>query len=309
MILDCCNTDRNFRFHKVHIELFPNYRLEPTNTSAFARSQNTSIKSNYAQESFQRRFSNFIDFSKFNVYWFSSSRQFLRTYFDSAVKKSVSGLKIANYSNSRYLSSCISEIFPNVSLNCSENDNNLFICDFGYAGLAESNEVIDDAWSFDLVRASEHLANGCKVYVTSLTKSFGMPFGSMVIAHKNIILQSDLLEHQRLFLMQEIGEMYLEFEQVSKRRRDTLETLLRGLQEIGSNYFGFVPEFPGAAVIKLISNFDEVAFKKLLNLHGIRGTSYFGNQAIVIPCHQNLDESDANIMIEIIKHIHRYSIM
>lgn len=309
MILDCCSTDKDFRFYKVHRELFPSYRLEPTNTSAFARSENWSAKSNYVQESFQRRFRNSIDFSKFNVYWFSSSRQFLRTYFDSAVKKSISGLKIANYSNSRYLTSCISEIFPNFSLNRSKDNNHLFICDFGYAGLAVSNEVIDDAWSFDLVRASEHLANGCKVYVTSLTKSFGMPFGSMAIAHKSEILQSDLLEHQRLFLMREIDEMYLEYEQVSKRRRDTLETLLHGLHEIGSNYFGFVPKFPGAAVIKLMSNFDEVAFKKLLNLHGIRGTSYFGNQAIVIPCHQSLDESDANIMIEIIKHIHRYSIM
>ena len=184
----------------------------------------------------------------------------------------------------------------------------MFICDFGFAELTNDNEVIDDAWSFDLVRAITHLENGSKIYLASLTKSFGMPFGSMVIAHKSKLLQSDLEEHQQLFLIQEMGRSDWDFNQISERRRYLMEILLLGLQDVGSNYFDFVPEFPGAAVIKLKSKFDEVEFKTLLNLHGIRGTSYFGNQAIVVPCHQGIDENDVQIMIEIIKHVCNYSI-
>ena len=130
MILRCCEDDRNFNFHSVHRELFPSYRLEATNKSAFVRSQYRTTKALNARTSFLRNFEKYLDFSKYHVYFFSSSRQFLRTYFNSDIGQPVAEIKVANYSNSAYLSSCISEIFPSISLNISNNGNHLFICDF-----------------------------------------------------------------------------------------------------------------------------------------------------------------------------------
>lgn len=251
-----------------------------------------------------------LELSEFGVsvfYWKSARKalRFIRDLENNQAKRSV---KISTTTQSNYLSGCLAETFPE-GIKRVKNDQDswdIFASDFGYENVSLSQEsgIYDDAWSFSLDVALNFLSNDQKYYVTSLPKVLGSSFGAMVLTRNNSFFNDKDLSLSDLEKLNHIGvTLFSETEQIGQARVRNLEILYCALgNDFRKTMANWNSSFPGAGVFTYQRVFNEVKFKALLQDHGIRGTSFFGNNAVILPIHQLLSIDDIYYIAEITKH-------
>lgn len=296
--------DSNF----VDSYLMPRITLEPllfTNKNLYYSSDNKNSNFSYFE-------------NQFKISYFKKARDIIKSF------KSDFNLispALFNTSRSKYLSSCVTQILGNYELNQTkfidlESPSKKFqflIGDHGFFSKTDLSNInnydlIDDAWSinFDVLN---NISNSEKThYFISAPKVFNIPFGGVLFCPKhceiNHSLSIDLNSAEHKFLSQQFFMNLDSFENYSATRNNNYLYLSSALESIGLNVFfneNFTSKYPGACILKSEALFDEVKFKSYLNNYGIRGTSFFTNNAIILPCHQFLSNIELNYIIEVTK--------
>jgi hypothetical protein len=234
----------------------------------------------------------------------SSARNALKTIVQNKMQNCKVSINTTTESN--YLTGCFNNLFDN-GFERSKGSSpkwDIFASDFGFTNSKISNASIiyDDAWSFNIEVASDFLQNGGLYYVSSIPKIIGLPHGAVVLT-KDLKFQNDssLSENELQKLECYFSWFLVNYDDLAIRRRENYEILLRLL---GDEFFDFMKDFqtayPGAGVFGANRKFDELKFKQLLNKKGIRGTSFFGNNAVILPIHQHLTRNDLEYIAEIV---------
>ena len=293
MSLDSCpNSYLKNYLHPSLTYLTPLYTLEPL------RHRNVSllkIKPNY-----------FFPENLKITYW-DSARQAIK-YLLNYVDQPVDTISIATTTQSNYLSSCLAEVSLKKITRTKNQDSkwDIFAADFGYENRNYSNEahIYDDAWSFSLDVANNFILNGGKHYVSSLPKIAGLMQGAILVSDPNCTYVDKVAINKSTEKLESLTIEFLnEYENIVDVRLRNLERLKLNLTPTFK--FGmsdFSSKFPGVGVFTALKQFDEVGFKKILQNHGIRGTSFFGNNGIILPIHQMLQENDIDFISEVVLH-------
>lgn len=212
-------------------------------------------------------------------------------------------------SRSTYVSSCLTNIKGlnlKFDIQGSESRDSMYILDFGYYRYQDLENltkslIIDDAWSFNNEIIDKVTHSSQAHYVTSMPKIMGTPFGSIVICSEMCKLNHNKLDREfHTYLENSMQNFLIKYEQIQEARNSNLSYFINGLANEGLTLFfdnNYNSDLPGAAIFKSKRRFDEKKFKSELQNFGVRGTSFFGNQSIVLPCHQNLSEFDLDYII------------
>lgn len=289
---ECQNKNLENYLHPSSPDLIPMYTLEPL--------QNIRITS------LEHEISSKLPSNLQLNYW-SSARgaiKFLLKNYEQA-KETIS---ISTTTQSPYLSGCLTEVTSKrIIRDKGINDKwDIFVADFGYENKKYSTDAIiyDDAWSFSIDVANSFILNGGKHYISSLPKIVGLGMGAVVISEKPSKLFPENQNNESATIMSKVTNDFIgTYQEVVNVRSRNLEKLTANLSK--GFVFGmgeFTSKFPGTGIFESKYKFDEVRFKKMLQLHGIRGTSFFGNQKIILPIHQLLTESDLDYISEITLH-------
>lgn len=300
---ECCTKDSDYAFRLVSPDMLPRFTLEPSILSSISRfrKQLSILDLSYSKEAIS--ISDRIGIENIQVSFHSNVRSFLATTFDYKFRQSNRAVSIANFSKSNYLSGCLTRNIERIALNDGKDTVDLYITDFGFGIPDKPTFILDDAWALDFYRAKKALQSGTKFYVTSLQKVFGISFGALIIHKEDLRIQSDLDESEQEYLARELMLNLSKYESLAATRRDNYEYVSYLLREITKKYFDGHSHFPGAAVLKVAHRFNEEKFKKELQEHGIRGTSFFGNKGIILPCNQDLSRREIEVMCEITRHV------
>lgn len=243
-----------------------------------------------------------------NVFYWQSARKALRRIQNLSNTESKPSVRISTTTQSVYLSGCLAQTFPEgiQRVKSSQESWDIFAADFGYQNvlLSQESNIYDDAWSFSIDVACTFLSNTEKYYVTSLPKVLGSSFGAMVLTRDNQFSHDTDLRAEDLEKLMHIGgTLFSEAKQIGQARVSNLDILCRALgDDFQKTLENYGTPFPGVGVFTYRREFEEVKFKALLQGHGIRGTSFFGNNAVILPIHQLLSESDLSYIAEITKH-------
>jgi hypothetical protein len=243
-----------------------------------------------------------------NVFYWQSARKALRRIQDRKNTELKPSVRISTTTQSLYLSGCLAQTFPEGIRRVKNNQESwdVFAADFGYQNvlLSQESDIYDDAWSFSLDVASSFLSKTEKYYVTSLPKVLGSSFGAMVLTRDDQFSHDPDLSAKELEKLNRIGvTLVSEAKQIGQARVRNLDVLFRALgDDFQMTLENHKTPFPGVGVFTYGREFDEVKFKMLLQAHGIRGTSFFGNNAVILPIHQLLSENDLGYIAEITKH-------
>jgi hypothetical protein len=243
-----------------------------------------------------------------NVFYWQSARKALRCIQDLKNNESRSTVRISTTTQSKYLSGCLTQTFPEGIQRAKSNQEpwDIFAADFGYENvhLSQESDIYDDAWAFSIDVACNFLSNKEKYYVTSLPKVLGSSFGAMVLTKNDAFFHDLDLSEEDLEKLHHIGGTLIsETKQIGEVRVKNLDILYSALgDDFQKTLENFSTSFPGAGIFTYWREFDEVKFKALLQGHGVRGTSFFGSFAVILPIHQLLSENDLRYIAEITKH-------
>ena len=243
-----------------------------------------------------------------NVFYWHSARKALRRIQDQKNTEPLPHVRISTTTQSVYLSGCLAQTFPEgiQRIKSAHVSWDVFAADFGYQNLPLSQEsrIYDDAWSFSIDVASSFLSKIDRYYVTSLPKVLGSSFGAMVLTRDDQFSHDTDLSSKDVEKLNQVGDILIsEAKQIGEARISNLDILLTALgDDFQKTLQNYSTDFPGAGVFTYRREFDEVKFKALLQSHGIRGTSFFGNNAVILPIHQNLGENELCYIAEITKH-------
>ena len=132
----------------------------------------------------------------------------------------------------------------------------------------------------------------------------GSSFGAMVLTRDDQFFHDTDLSAKDLEKLNHIGGTFLsETKQIGQARLSNLDILFGALgDDFQKTLENYNSTFPGVGVFTYRREFEEVKFKTLLQGHGIRGTSFFGNNAVILPIHQLLSKNDLSYIAEITKH-------
>ena len=212
---------------------------------------------------------------------------------------------VATTSDSVYLSNCIPQVLGKISRHEPEKSEvKIFAADFGFKTDKPLNDfqIYDDAWSLDLAFASEFVEHRGRVYISSLPKVFGFPFGGLAILSEDMDLVSDLSDGHQEILNMMVGAMVPQVEEIRAARLHNLKHIYDNLQPWRPKFDAGATVMPGAAVIKPNFPFDERDFKARINAHGVRSTAFFGNQGVLVPVHQRLARLDLEYLSNLTRH-------
>jgi hypothetical protein len=243
-----------------------------------------------------------------NVFYWQSARKALRIIQDLKNTKSKSSIRISTTTQSKYLSGCLAQTFPEgiQRVKNGQESWDVFAADFGYENvlLSQESNIYDDAWSFSIDVACRFLSSTEKYYVTSLPKVLGSSFGAMVLTRDDQFFHDTDLSAKDLEKLNHIGGTLIsETKQIGQARLSNLDMLFGALgDDFQKTLENYSSTFPGVGVFTYRREFEEVKFKTLLQGHGIRGTSFFGNNAVILPIHQLLSKNDLSYIAEITKH-------
>lgn len=284
--------------------LFPRITLEPIAYWGTHISKNSVIQGNFSVLDYFKNLGLRLSFG-------SSARKSIKSLLDDNQVRHCDALTT---SRSNYLSSCLRD---NSNLKINLNDKtlevsncHLFVLDFGFYREQDfqtppQEAVIDDAWSLNLELIQNLLTATVNHYVVSLPKVLGTPFGSLVICNNKCIVSHDPLDRsEKDFLLQNFNQFMSSYQILKEKRQENYNHLISKLEPYGfKEFFGLNGSaiFPGACVIKSEIQFNEKIFKRELQNFGVRGTSFFGNQAVILPCHQGLSTFDSEYIIEATK--------
>lgn len=270
--------------------LFPPYVLEPINPRGWE----------------PRHFARSARLNGFSVEVYSNARTAIDAVARESLPHGVESARYVSTSGSDYLSSCIQGLFRFGASNLTGNTDvvaDIFVADHGFYPAHQDFKgasVFDDAWSFSESIAQDFLETGGRYYVTSAPKVWGLPFGGLLLGSPATRLpQSDLSSDIRdKILSLVMHNVTNDSERVEARNQNNI-LIGRYLENEGVIPFfgeGFRSNGPGAFVGRVLSNFNEVQFKAELQARNIRGTSFFGNQGIILPNHQQLTEPDLKLI-------------
>jgi len=208
-------------------------------------------------------------------------------------------------SKSEYLSGCIPQVLGRVSRSMPEQSEvAIFVSDFGFKTdrPMEQFQIYDDAWSLDLNFAEVFLERAGRAYISSLPKVFGLPFGGLAMLSEDIEVESDLSKSQEATLRMLLKDKIPQLEEIRSRRRANLTYLEKKIRPWELQFNLKSTDMPGAAVVKPNFSFNEKDFRRRVNAHGVRSTSFFGNQAVLIPVHQGLSRLDLDYLLDVTRH-------
>jgi len=124
--------------------------------------------------------------------------------------------------------------------------------------------------------------------IFSFPKAFEMQFGGVLVSPRRLIkgLDSELVEAAARAATNWITS-YVEISRIRRSNFQTLNQTLGPLGcgarfELGDN------EVPGAFICNIDSNTNLPQLKDFLNLHGCESTIFYGEQACILPVHQNI---------------------
>lgn len=239
----------------------------------------------------------------FEIRMWSSVREALKSIINNRIPNSE--VSIATTTQSSYLTSCFENLFDKGIGRSKKSTNrwDIFAADFGYQNLEISSSAIiyDDAWSFDIDVANNFLHSGGMYYISSIPKIIGLPFGAIVLT-RDLTFQNDpaLSDNILVKLDNYFSWFLLDYHKFAIKRKENYEILN---QLLGIEFYEFMnsyqTDFPGVGVFGVRRKFDEIEFKSLLQKNGVRGTSFFGNNAIILPIHQNLSRIELEYIAEV----------
>lgn len=267
--------------------LMPTITLEPLNGY------------NHFQETSMNYFENEMADYGIKLEVFDSARSILgelqRVIWNNSV------VKVSTSTNSNYLSGCVTDTFGAQNIERVKSHADIFISDFGYYDVERTFGciAIDDAWSFNLEKVMRFFKNNGRFYVTSLPKLFGIPFGGLLLSSEHS-LKSNLSENKRDILLNHLNCEYQRITKYRKIREENFFTLSESLKSIGFEPFFDLRSsgFPSVGIFRAPEVFNEYRFKELINSWGIRTTSFFGNQGIILPIHHKLTKSELDYIFE-----------
>jgi hypothetical protein len=119
------------------------------------------------------------------------------------------------------------------------------------------------------------------------------------------ILNSNLEVAHYRFLKTQLAEFLTNFECYKKKRNENVSQILSTLSASSFNELkpGKFNEFRGPLLLRVAKEFNEYETKIKLHNLGVRGTSFFGNQTLVLPCHQDLSDSDIKYISKVVADI------
>jgi hypothetical protein len=254
--------------------------------------------------------SEIIDLSELGlkVFYWKSARKALRHIQDLKNSDSKPVVRISTTTQSKYLSGCLAQTFLEGIKRTKNNEEpwDIFAADFGYENppLSRESHIYDDAWSFSIEVACNFLLNKDTYYVTSLPKVIGSNFGAIVLTKNEAFFNDIDLISSDFEKLRHIGNTLIsQARQIGQVRIKNLGVLSSAL---GRDFEKTLQDrssiFPGAGVFTYRRDFDEVKFKELLQGHGVRGTSFFGNNAVILPIHQLLTDDDLRYIAKIAIH-------
>ena len=219
-------------------------------------------------------------------------------------------LMAATHSGSGYLSSCVTDVLPEILTGePSPDSRNIYVSDFGFGSPDSSPDgtfkIWDDAWSLDLSSADSFFKRGGKYYISSLPKIFGFPLGGLLVYPiGQEAPESDLPPEILGSLMTNFLQGVKRLPQISSHRRTNISLVKRFLPDWTALLENDIRDekIPGVLIMKPAVSFDEVQFKAHINGHGVRTTAFFGNQAVLVPIHQDLNEESIEITCDLIAH-------
>lgn len=239
----------------------------------------------------------------FEIRIWSSVREALKSMINNRIPNSE--VSIATTTQSSYLTSCFKNLFDKGFSRSKKIANrwDIFAADFGYQNLEISSSAIiyDDAWSFDIEVANNFLHSGGMYYVSSIPKTIGLPFGAIVLTRDSKLKNDPTLSDEILVKLNNYFSWFLlDYHKFAIKRKENYEILI---QLLGNEFYDFMniykTDFPGVGVFGVRRKFNEVLFKLMLQKNGVRGTSFFGNNAILLPIHQNLSRIELEYIAEL----------
>lgn len=291
LLLDCCRGRIDDFLVPVEQDLFSPFTLEPIPSNPWKISAKAGNESEVIEIGLTASI-------------FPRARDALGAAVQAVKNKKGQGLHIETFSNSGYLSGCVTATIGTSSAEGSAGAR-LFVSDFGYGEPPEKEgfDVFDDAWSLRIPAAKRFFASGGQYYISSLPKVLGFPVGGLLIRSDNApalpgLLNRDLSSAVLGFLLEKLPSV-MEIGQLRQYHSQLTRELMPGWDYL------FSPDgtsFPGATILTPPFRFDEVLFKRFAQLHGVRTTSFFGNQSVLIPNHQGLEAGELNLLAALVRH-------
>jgi hypothetical protein len=219
-------------------------------------------------------------------------------------------LRASTLSGSGYLSSCVTDVLPEILIGEPSLDSrNIYVSDFGYGSPDSSPDgtfkIWDDAWSLDFSSADRFFKTGGEYYISSLPKIFGFPLGGLLVYPEGQDApESDLPPEIFTSLVDNFLKEVERIPQINSLRRTNISLVKQFLPDWTVPLENDIRDgkIPGVLIMKPPVRFDEVLFKALINSHGVRTTAFFGNQAVLVPIHQDLNEESLKITCDLIAH-------
>lgn len=273
--------------------LAPRYSLEPLDVSNWSIAGKSSITSTGGDPLPSRSV------------LFSSARAALMSTVAALTQRGGTVPFVETTSKSAYLSGCVPQVLGRVSRSRPEKSEvAIFASDFGYRTdrSLDQFQIYDDAWSLDLNLAEGFLQRSRRVYISSLPKVFGFPFGGLAMLSEDIEVASDLTEGQASTLRMLLNAKIPQLHEIGSLRRENLLYVEEKVSPWKLQFRENRTSIPGAAVVKPNFSFNEESFKERINAHGVRSTSFFGNQSVLIPVHQGLSHLDLDYLIDLTGH-------
>lgn len=284
------------------IYLMPKYRISPFNTSYININYSILLSSHYDE-----RYD--YDFSNRDLIYTESGKSAINLALKLFNLEKDDYVTILTTSGNFYISSCVTETIENHckwNREISQKTKIVFIIhefgfpfDFSDSIINSGIPIIEDcAYSYYSQNkvGSVGLIGDFAIY--SLPKIFPVHYGGILkINNKNYqinALQDSKLDNDDYrFLSNIISNYNLNKVSIIEKRVQNYYYLL---DKLGKE---FKPRFkmnnlvcPGALVFKTPDNIDLNCLKKMMQANGVECTVFYGNQAFILPIHQNLNEID-----------------
>ena len=293
-----------------YYELLPDYKISPFSNNDLRKNRELP-KSNYCDSYFNERFSN-------QKYTYTlNGRTALNIALSYFNLKPDDKVTILTTTGNYYISSCVTneiEKFCGWSRSIEIKTKVIIINhEFGYpfeelAKIKKYNlPIIEDcAHSFFSMDKNKNIGTVGDFLIFSFSKIFPIQLGGILVSkHKDFLSELPNLNLDILAYIKKVISNYL------KARNDLINKRLKNYMSLSwkFNNLGLIERFklekgivPGVFMFKAEKIKIELPdLKKVFFNHGIQCSVFYGENTFFLPCHQNLDESDLDYFVEIIR--------
>jgi hypothetical protein len=295
--------------------LTPSYRISPFQTAAIQRNAHIPPKcADFAVNYLNKRFGP-------NKWRITSNGR-------AAIEYALGQFKIPNdqhvailtTSGNSYISSCVTqsiEKFAKWTMNSVHNATLLFVNhEFGYVYPAMADlkklalPIIEDCCTtFFSQDAEDKVGKEGTFSIYSFPKFFNIQIGGLIVSQREFegnepFLGEGMNKNIAAYMLRVLGfELNNEKEMLFKRK----ENFNYAVKCFGA--LGFEPrykttqnEVPSVLMLKNNGIIKDLSLhKEWLNKHGIQNSIFYGEDAFFIPCHQNLNFTDIDYFVHVLK--------